>query len=106
MSLRLILENEAKDAVNEMLAQVKQENPQVSVTPSSLASWILIYFSKKSFNQVKPKIADSHFNPKAFIRSQLKDLDSAEKVEAALLEIRTKIKNSKVNDDRKNEDKA
>lgn len=101
MSLRLTLEGEAKDAVNEMLAQVKQENPEVSVTPSSLASWILIYFFKKSFSQTKSKIADSHFNPKAFIRLQLKDLDSVEKVEAALLEIRTKLKNTKGNSERK-----
>ena len=101
MSLRLTLEGEAKDAANEMLAQVKQEYPEVSVTPSSLASWILIYFFKKSFSQTKSKIADSHFNPKAFIRLQLKDLNSVEKVEAALLEIRTKLKNTKGNSERK-----
>jgi hypothetical protein len=32
---------------------------------------------------------------------QLKDLDSVEKVEAALLEIRTKLKNTKGNPERK-----
>lgn len=101
MSLRLTLDGEAKDAVNEMLAQIKQENPEATVTPSSLAAWALIYFFKKNFSHTKSKIADSHFNPKAFIRLQLKDLDSAEKVEAALLEIRTKIKNTKGNSERK-----
>lgn len=101
MSLRVTLEGEAKAAISEMLAQVKQENPDASVTPSSLAAWALIYFFKKHFAQTKSKIADSHFNPKAFIRLQLKDLDSAEKVEAALLEIRSKIKNTKGNSERK-----
>ncbi len=101
MALRLTLEGEAKDAVTEMLIQVKQENPEASVTPSSLASWALIYFFKKSFSQTKSKLADSHFNPKAYIRLQLEDLDSVEKVEAALLEIRTKIKNMKGNPERK-----
>jgi hypothetical protein len=101
MSLRLTLEGEAKDAVTEMLAQVKQENPEASVTSSSLAAWALIYFFKKSFSQTKSKIADSHFNPKAYIRMQLKDLDSVEKVEAALLEIRTKLKNTKGSPERK-----
>lgn len=101
MSLRVTLEGEAKAAISEMLAQVKQENPDASVTPSSLAAWVLIYFFKKHFGQTKSKIADSHFNPKAFIRLQLKDLDSAEKVEAALLEIRSKIKNTKGNSERK-----
>lgn len=103
MSLRLTLEGEAKDVVNEMLTQVKKENPEVSVTPSSLTSWVLIHFFKKSFSQTKSKIADSHFNPKAFIRLQLKDLDSVEKVEAALLEIRTKLKNTKGNSERKSD---
>lgn len=101
MSLRLILEGDAKDAVNEMLAQVRRDNPDASVTHSSLASWALIYFFKKSFGSAKSKLADSHFNPKAFIRSQLKDLDSVEKVEAALLEIRNKLKNTKGNPERK-----
>lgn len=101
MSLRLTLEGEAKDAVTEMLGQVKHENPEASVTPSSLAAWALIYFFKKSFSQTKSKLADSHFNPKAYIRMQLKDLDSVEKVEAALLEIRTKLKNTKGNPERK-----
>ena len=101
MSLRLTLEGQAKDAVTEMLVQLKQENPEVSVTPSSLAGWALIYFFKKSFIQTKSKLADSHFNPKAYIRMQLKDLDSAEKVEAALLEIRTKLKNTKGKSERK-----
>ena len=101
MSLRLTLDGEAKNVVNEMLNQVKQDNPEISMTPSSLTTWILIYFFKKSFNQTKSKIADSHFNPKAFIRSQLKGLDSAEKVEAALLEIRNKLKTTKGTSERK-----
>lgn len=106
MSLRLTLEGDAKQAVNEMLSQVKKENPESSVTPSSLASWALIYFFKRSFNQTKSKIADSHFNPKAYIRMQLKDLDSVEKVEAALLEIRTKLKQTKGTIERKSEGEA
>jgi transcription initiation factor TFIIIB Brf1 subunit/transcription initiation factor TFIIB len=103
MSLRLTLEGEAEEAVAQMLSQLKQENPEVSVTPSSLASWAVIHFFKKNFKQSKSKIADSHFNPKAYIRLQLKDLNSVEKVEAALLEIRNKMKNTKGNSERKND---
>ena len=103
MSLRLTLEGDAKEAVAEMLSKLKEQNPEISATASSLASWALIYFFKKSFNQSKSKIADSHFNPKAYIRLQLKDLNSVEKVEAALLEIRNKIKNTKGHSERKND---
>jgi len=103
MSLRLTLDGDAKQVVNQMLAQVRQENPEASITPSSLASWALIYFFKRNFQQTKSKIVDSHFNPKAFIRLQLKDLDSVEKVEAALLEIRTKLKQTKGTIERKPE---
>lgn len=106
MSLRINLEGEAKDAVNEMLTQVRQENPEITITPSSLANWIFIYFFKKSFGQTKSKIAASHFNPKAFIRLQLKDLDSVEKVEAALLEIRNKLKTTKGISERKTDGEA
>ncbi len=101
MPLRLTLEGEAEEAVAQMLSQLKQENPEVSVTPSSLAAWALIHFFKKNFKQSKSKIADSHFNPKAYIRLQLKDLNSVEKVEAALLEIRNKMKNTKGQSERK-----
>jgi hypothetical protein len=101
MSLRLTLEGEAKASIKEMLSQLKLERPEITLTPSSLASWAIIYFYKKSFNQSKTKIADSHFNPKSYIRLQLKDLDSVEKVEAALLEIRNKIKNTKGSIERK-----
>ena len=106
MSLRLMLDGEAREAVSEMLAQLKKENPETSVTPSSLAGWVLIYFFKKSFSQTKSKIADHHFNPKAYIRMQLKDLDSVEKVEAALLEVRNKLKNTKGHSERKTEGEA
>jgi len=95
MSLRLILEGEAKEVINKMLTQLKKENPEVSITPSSLAGWILIYFFKKGFSQSQSKIADYHFNPKSYIRMQLKGLDSVEKVEAALLEVRSKLKSTK-----------
>lgn len=101
MPLRLTLEGEAEEAVTQMLSLLKQEHPEVSVTPSSLASWVLIHFFKKNFNQSKSKIADSHFNPKAYIRLQLKDLNSVEKVEAALIEIRNKMKNTKGQSERK-----
>ena len=103
MSLKLSLDGEAKEAVTEMLKTLKTERPEVSVTPSSLAGWIILYFFKKGFKQSKLKIADSHFNPKAYIRLQLKDLNSVEKVEAALLEIRSKMKNTKEHSERKND---
>lgn len=102
MSLRLVIEGEAKEAINAMLKQLKEENPEISVTPSSFANWVFIYFFRKSFNQTKSKIADHHFNPKTYIRMQLKDLDSVEKVEAALSEIRSKLKNSKGDTEKRN----
>lgn len=99
--LRVSLEGEAKEATQEMMKQLKEKHPEVSITPSSLASWALIYFFKKGFNQNMAKIADSHFNPKAYIRLQLKDLDSVEKIEAALSEVRAKLKHTKGTSERK-----
>lgn len=95
MSLRLTLEEKATNAMSEMMNELKQDYPEISLTSSSLASWVLIYFFKKHFKKSKPELSNHHFNPKAYIRMQLKGLDSAEKVEAALSEIRNKIKNMK-----------
>jgi hypothetical protein len=102
VSLRITLEGESKDLMNEMIKQIRMESPDCSVKPSGVAAWIIMHFYKTNFQKLKTKIADSHFNPKAYLRLQLKDLDSAEKVEAALEEIRNKIKNTKGTPERKN----
>lgn len=103
MSLKLTVDGEAKEVAQEMIKQMKSDFPGVSISTSSLTSWILVYFFKRNFGQAKSRIADHHFNPKAYVRSQLKDLDSVEKVEAALSAIRAKMKNSKGLSEKKTE---
>ncbi len=102
MGLKLSLDETATEAVQSMLIKIKEENPECALTPSALASWILIHFAEKSFAKMKKAIADHHFNAKAFLRERLKDIDSPEKLEAALVEVRSKMKSGKGQNSRGN----
>lgn len=91
-SLRLTLDEEATKAVGLMLERIKQEHPGCSLSPSALGSWIIIHFSEIQFNKMIDKIAGAHFNPKAFLRAKLKEVDSPEKLEEILSSVREKLR--------------
>lgn len=92
MSLKLSLDEPATEAVHSMLKRIKEQYPDCNLSPSGLASWILIYFSEKLFEKLKGRIANHHFNAKAYLRNKLKDIDSPEQLEAMLVEVRSKLK--------------
>ena len=95
MSLKISLDEESSEAVKAMIKKIKSEHPECSISNSELASWALSNFFQNSFEKSKDKIARQHFNPKTFMRNRLKGIDSAEKLEAALLEIRSNLKPTK-----------
>lgn len=101
MSLKLSLDEPASEAVHLMLRQIKEQDPGSNVSPSGLTSWILIYFSEKLFEKLKGRIANHHFNAKAYLRNKLKDIDSPEQLEAMLVEVRSKLKTSHEEGNRK-----
>lgn len=78
-----------------MLKQIKEQDPGSNVSPSGLASWILIHFFEKIFDKLRCRIANHHFNAKAYLRSKLKEIDSPEQLEAMLADVRARLKNSK-----------
>ena len=94
MGLKITLDEASSEAMQSMVCKIKAESSECAVTISSLASWIVVHFADKSFAKLKDAITDHHFNAKAFLRNRLKDLDSPEKVEAALLEVRSKMKSA------------
>lgn len=101
MSLKLSLDDSASGALNSMLKQIKQESPDCALSHSALASWILVHFSEAGFEKAKPNIAKNFFNAKAYLRRKLKELDSPEKIEAALSEVQSKLKVTKGKPERK-----
>ncbi len=95
MSLKINLDDKATESVLQMQTDIKEKNPESSLSHSSLVSWIVIEFLKKYFEKNKDKIASEYFNPKAFLRNRMKDLDSPEKLEELLNEVRSKVKISR-----------
>ncbi len=95
MSLKLSLDEPATEAVHSMLKQIKEQDPGSNVSPSGLASWILVHFSEKLFEKYKNRIANHHFNAKAYLRSKLKEIDSPEQLETMLAEVRTRLRSTK-----------
>ncbi len=100
MSLKLSLDEPATEAVHAMLTKLKETNPDCGASPSGLASWILTHFAEKSFDKSKTKIAGYFFNPKAYLRTKLKDIDCPEKLEAMLVEVRSRLRASIENNNR------
>jgi hypothetical protein len=95
MGLKIYLDDKASEAVSHMVGQIKTENPGCSINGSDLSSWVLSHFAAAHFEKFKGRIASHHFNPKAYLRSRIKDIDSAERLEEVLSEVRAKLKNSK-----------
>lgn len=95
MGLKIYLDDRASEAVSHMVGQIKAENPGCSINGSDLSSWALSHFAATYFEKAKGRIASHHFNPKSYLRSRIKDIDSPERLEEVLIEVRAKLKNSK-----------
>lgn len=101
MPLRLVLSERAKEAISFMMKEIKTENPEASISASSLAEWIILNFHQSGFKTGKKKIIRDHFNIKAFARAKLSTLNSISDFENFYKQLKEQTKLTKGKSERK-----
>ena len=89
--MKVTMSSEAALALKEMLEILKTENVGLSITPSDLATWIVKRFRVSHFEKSKTAIVSEHFNPKAFLRSRLKGVQSKVEISAVMNELKARM---------------
>ena len=88
---RVTLEKEAQESLAKMLSELKREGRFIKISPSKLASWIILYFVKKDFPKQKNKLIKAHFSSKAYLKNVAQTLDDSPNIEAILKETLDRI---------------
>ena len=83
---RVTLEKEAQENLAKMLSELKREGRFIKISPSKLASWIILCFAQKDFSKQKDKIIKAHFSSKAYLKSVAHSLEDSPDLEAILKE--------------------
>ncbi len=68
---RIILEPEARAALEQMLSDLKAREGCIRISPSKLASWIVGHYRLSSFEQDQEEIIRAHFNPREYLKRML-----------------------------------
>ena len=61
---RIVLEKEAQESLTKMLASIREEGKFIKISPTRLASWIILQFESKHFLKQKDSIIKAHFSSK------------------------------------------
>ncbi|NOT77737.1 MAG: hypothetical protein HOP07_01895 [Bacteriovoracaceae bacterium] len=97
--LRVLIETDAQESLDEMLINLKGNGNFVRITPSRLLSWIITKFRTESFEKHKNQIIQEHFNSKEYLRDLATKIqnsdDAAILLTAALEKIQMKSKKMK-----------
>jgi hypothetical protein len=90
---RVILNEEAKAALTEMLASLRAREEHVRISPSVLASEAIVRYAKRAFALEQDEIARRHFNPREYLKKVMNqlphDADPAQVLESALKRMRS-----------------
>ena len=81
---RVTLEKEAQESLAKMLSELKREGRFIKISPSKLASWIILCFAQKDFSKQKDKIIKAHFSSKAYLKDITNGLEDSPDLEAIL----------------------
>ena len=91
-TVRIVLEQGAAVALDEMIKNLKVTEQCVKVTASKLVSWIIERYRVGSFPQDEQAIVKAHFNSREYLKKVVQDIepgqDVAEALEAALQKMR------------------
>lgn len=81
---RAILDETAKTALNQMIADLKKEEACIRVSPSKLVSWIVEKYAKTGFVSDKDVIIKNFFDSKGYLKNMIRGAQSSDEIEAAL----------------------
>ncbi len=88
---RVILDEKAKLAVEEMLDQLKKQEDCIRINSSKLVSWIVAYFRNSGFEHEQQAIIKAHFNSKEYLKKVMSRSSSEEDLSAALQTVLTRM---------------
>ena len=92
-TVRIVLEQGAAVALDEMIKNLKVTEQCIKVTPSKLVSWIVERYRIGSFAQDEQTIIKAHFNSREYLKKVVQEIepggDVAQALQAALEKVRT-----------------
>ena len=83
---RVTLEKEAQESLAKMLSELKREGRFIKISPSKLASWIIVWFGEKDFLKQKGNMIKAHFSSKAYLKNMAHGLEDSPDLESILRE--------------------
>ncbi|MCB0309257.1 MAG: hypothetical protein KDD48_07780 [Bdellovibrionales bacterium] len=89
---RISISHQAMEKLNEMMKQLKVENPYTRINSTKLSSWIIEYFFKSCFRKCKSKMIADHFQSKEYFKHMLSQLDEDLNPERTLKFLQSKLK--------------
>lgn len=93
---RVLLDKEAREALDQMLTVLREEGKYIKINPSRLTSWVVSKFAKKYFGKSKSEIVKAHFNSKEYLKDLASNIEEdenpAEILSQALKSIQGKTK--------------
>jgi len=103
---RIILNEEAKSSLLQMLESLKGDGEYLKITPSKLTSWVVNRYFITSFEKEKKIIEKDHFNSKGYLRNVLKGIEGEDDLEKALQTALARVNRTKNRPGRKRKEKT
>lgn len=91
---RVILDQEARAALDRMYEDLKTQETWIRLTPSKLVSFIVEQYARVSFANDREAIVKRHFNSKEYLKNVIRGVRSSEDVEEALKNALLKVASS------------
>ena len=89
---RVNLDEQAHQALQEMLAELHQSHEFAKIKPAELASWVFVWFYKNAFARKKEEIAKEYFNSKKYFKKIMNSVNEKENLEQILRQALNQIK--------------
>ncbi|MBF0362730.1 MAG: hypothetical protein HQK49_17055 [Oligoflexia bacterium] len=90
--IRINLDNNASEAIESILEDLKSETTYINISNNKLVCWIIERFKEKYFCNEKEKLIEDHFAHKDYFIDILKNASNSdnitEKIESALAQIK------------------
>jgi hypothetical protein len=88
--IRILLDDQSTEHLQQMIKELKKVKG-VSLSPSDLGSWIIVYFNSSQFEKQKPEIVKSFTNFKKLVRDNLKTAMTQEEL---ILSLKSSLESS------------
>jgi intergrase/recombinase len=91
---RVILDQDAKAALDQMYEDLKSQETCISISYSKLVSFIVEQYAKASFAHDRDAIVKRYFNSKEYLKNIIRGVHKSEDVEEALKNALLKVTSS------------